>query len=277
LRVWGDGLAYLDAWLPASSNDANWSGRLSASQVRDMLGYLANQGYLNNWTPAPGDIPNAVGTYLSLGVHLNAGSIEHGSADGSWPVYADFAARLKAELSPLTVGPDTDPRIAGLFAPNCTTPTVPPTVDVTATVAVLETQQPPGRAQPFEGLCECVPASLPTFGLLAQNSWQRRIGSQPVLVVAGAFVAALERGGLAVTRDQGRTWLTFTTPAAAGSVRITAEEHNRLTLRSQQGSTFYFDVPSLSFADSLTQIIPTALPPTPYPGPGTPPRPTAYP
>ncbi|TDA65233.1 MAG: hypothetical protein D9V45_11590 [Chloroflexi bacterium] len=52
----------------------------------------------------------------------------------------------------------------------------------------------------------------------------------------------------------------FQSPAAAGDLRITGAEGERLILNAAQGRTFYFDVASLSFIGSLTEHVPTATP-----------------
>jgi hypothetical protein len=55
---------------------------------------------------------------------------------------------------------------------------------------------------------------------------------------------------------------TYPTPSRAGSVRIVAERHNRLTLVSVDQTIFYFDVPSLRYVDSLVEVVPTFTLPT---------------
>ncbi|MEW5719109.1 MAG: hypothetical protein AB1817_10810 [Chloroflexota bacterium] len=65
---------------------------------------------------------------------------------------------------------------------------------------------------------------------------------------------------------------THNTPARVGSVKITDAQGQRLVLKVEDGSTFYFDVPARRFVSSLTEVVPTATPlgaPTgrAYPGP----------
>lgn len=52
--------------------------------------------------------------------------------------------------------------------------------------------------------------------------------------------------------------LVIPSPVQAGTLSITDAVEERLILNSEQGGTFYFDVPSLSFADSLQEKIPPA-------------------
>jgi hypothetical protein len=49
-------------------------------------------------------------------------------------------------------------------------------------------------------------------------------------------------------------------PIQAGELTITGAVGERLVLTSEQGQTFYFDVPSLRFVDNLEEIVPTATP-----------------
>ena len=72
----------------------------------------------------------------------------------------------------------------------------------------------------------------------------------------------------------------FPTPTKHGGVRVVGEQDNRLTLASTDGTTYYFDIPSLSYVSSLTVFAPSITPPptrtpvppnyvaeTPYPAP----------
>jgi hypothetical protein len=54
----------------------------------------------------------------------------------------------------------------------------------------------------------------------------------------------------------------FLTPAKHGGVRVVSEHNNRLKLVSTDGTTYYFDIPTLGFVSSLTAIAPS---PTPSP------------
>ncbi len=51
-------------------------------------------------------------------------------------------------------------------------------------------------------------------------------------------------------------------PMQAGALNITGAVGERLILTSEQGQTFYFDVPALRFVDTLEESVPVA---TPYP------------
>jgi len=92
----------------------------------------------------------------------------------------------------------------------------------------------------------------------------------------GSFVTVFA-GRMSASPNQGIVWLQFTphfklyqyrsvipSPVRAGQLSITGAVGERLILNSEQGQTFYFDVPSLSFAESLEEKIP---PVTPIPEP----------
>ena len=262
LRLWGDGLLYLnDPWYHPTDSTL-WGASLSPSQVEDVLTFLSKQEFLHDWTPSPADVPSAAGTGITLAVHLRHYSIVHGSGNLVWPFYRTVLDHLSPMLRPMIPNVYTDPRILNLDngAPDCLTPTrVRP--DYTATLAVLETQQPPTRLEHFEGICECFPNNLVPRQFVVQNSWQRQIGSAWVLVEAGTLETGPDAGVIAVTHNQ-VDWALYFTPANTGSVRIAAEQNNRLTLASVQGAVYYFDLPRQMFAESLNQVLPT---PTPTP------------
>jgi hypothetical protein len=263
LRLWGDGLLYLnDPWYRPTDSTL-WGASLSPSQVEDVLTFLSKQEFLHDWTPSPADVPSAAGTGITLAVHLRHYSIVHGSGNLAWPFYRTVLEHLSPMLRPMIPNVDTDSRILNLDndAPDCIPPTrVRP--DYTATLAVLETQQPSPRPEHFEGIWEWVPGDIAPSDVVVQNTWQRQIANVPVLVEAGTLEYHPETGVLAVTTWPVSYWAFYYTPANTGSVRIVAEQNNRLTLQSVQGATYYFDVPSLKFAESLNQVLPT---PTPTP------------
>lgn len=96
-----------------------------------------------------------------------------------------------------------------------------------------------------------------------QNLWRDEINEQRVSVHAGALRDDLEQGIVYVPPAS----TFYPTPIRAGSVRIVAEENYRLTLLSENGTTFYFDIPGQRFMDSLTEVVPTITPVPPSPTP----------
>lgn len=278
LRIWGDGLVFLDVSAYGASGPPLWTGHLSPAQVQDVLAYLADQGFMDDWTPS---VPSAAGTGIGLGVHLKSGSKDQGSGDLKWPFYEALVRRLLPMLTPLNLQPDTDTRISSLNigSRECTTPTVLVPPDYTATLSVLESLQPPSKLEHFVGICECVPSNAVPFGLVVQNSWQRQIGSEWVLAEAGVLQMEPDAGVIGVRYGPTDWWISYS--PGPGSLRISAEQGNRLTLQSTQGATYYFDVPGRQFVPSLSAVIPTTPVPTGYPMLHTPspppPQSTTYP
>lgn len=111
------------------------------------------------------------------------------------------------------------------------------------------------------------------------NYWQNMVNGEPVQVFAGSLYNDSGQGLVIVLSSSpaGR----FYTPTKAGAVQITGESGLRLTLISTGGITFYFDIPSRQFVDSLEVTVmpvptepyistPAPTPPSPYPGPTSP-------
>ncbi len=117
-----------------------------------------------------------------------------------------------------------------------------------------------------------------------ENSWYAEIQGKLIQVFAGAR----REEGPPKSRNtwQGVVVIWVTTPSGAvlpegsthntlarvGPVKIVDVQGQRLVLKAEAGSTFYFDVPSRRFVSSLSEIVPTATPlatPTKraYPGP----------
>jgi hypothetical protein len=66
--------------------------------------------------------------------------------------------------------------------------------------------------------------------------------------------------------DWGESWID--TPIKSGPVRIVDAVGDRLILNSEDGTTFYYDLPSASFVSSLSEIVPSLTPaPTFTPAP----------
>jgi hypothetical protein len=119
-------------------------------------------------------------------------------------------------------------------------------------------------------------------GLIVENSFGGFVDGNPVSIFAGAHASEPEQGVVQVVWVfPYRTFIErYPTPGGHGSVHITDEENNRLTLLSVDGTTFYFDIPALTFTTSLVEVVPTILPVPTYTPPVPPPTlglPTAYP
>jgi hypothetical protein len=128
LRVWGDGLVFLDVSEYGKKDPPLWTGQFSQSQMVDTLAFLDMEGFLDSWTPAVSDVPNPAGTSITLGVYLKTRTIIHGSGNMDWPLYTELINKLLSDLTPLIIQPETDSRITKLNIGSrvCSTPTAAP-------------------------------------------------------------------------------------------------------------------------------------------------------
>jgi len=96
-----------------------------------------------------------------------------------------------------------------------------------------------------------------------QNAWQGLVNGLWAYVVAGANSNDLEQGLIFSSWEFPNAAIGsfYNTLVRAGSVRIIAEQNYRLTLEAEDGSLFYWDIPSQSFVASRTAVAPTITPP----------------
>lgn len=103
-----------------------------------------------------------------------------------------------------------------------------------------------GSGEIFEG--GPPPVSSQSFQLI--NSWRKLSTDPAVLVWAGWTTPERTQGAVVVivNRSSGATsGESYLTPAKSGPVRIVDAVGERLTLTSESGTIFYFDVPSRQF------------------------------
>ncbi|MEJ2601007.1 MAG: hypothetical protein P8Z00_21930 [Anaerolineales bacterium] len=113
-------------------------------------------------------------------------------------------------------------------------------------------------------------ASGKLLGLDTQNVWVGLVAGNEADVTAGALLSDPEQGAiyLVVSIPRDGVMEQILTPTKHGAVRVVSEQHNRLTLVSNDGTVYYFDVPARRFVGSLTEVVPRATPPftfTPLP------------
>lgn len=128
---------------------------------------------------------------------------------------------------------------------------------------------------------EMVKAGGGKLGLAVQNAWFGIVNGNLVWIYAGAYGSDPDQGiaQVLITFPYRNFDQSFPTTEKRGALRVVSEQNNRLTLVSADGSTFYFDVPGLTYVSSPTEIVPTASPPptyTPF-APAASPAPTGYP
>lgn len=112
------------------------------------------------------------------------------------------------------------------------------------------------------------------IGVRVENAWGGIVDGNRVSLWAGSLVADPNQGAIYVFYNYPyRGWqVQFPTAEKHGSLRIVAEQNNRLELVANDGSIFYFDVPSLSYVSSFDEFVFTATPPPTYTPPARPTR-----
>lgn len=170
----------------------------------------------------------------------------------------------------------------GYPAPSEPVPTITssPEPNWGATLEVRLTSEPIPTVARIIGICDCVDTGLAQMGYDLKNSWQMQIGGVWTHVQAGASASDPQQGIVIVTREiqNSISGGFYNTPTKSGAVRIVSEQNNRLTLQTDSGQVYYFDVPGQTFMPSLTQVAPTVTPgPTFTLQPPTTLPPTGYP
>jgi hypothetical protein len=111
------------------------------------------------------------------------------------------------------------------------------------------------------------------LNIVVINAWRGIVDGEPVSFYAGSY-GGRPTDGVVCLRSPHIPPLEgifcIPSPTQHGGLRVVAEQDNRLTLVSTDGTIYYFDLPALLFVPSLEGTYPTATlpPPTePYPGP----------
>ncbi len=99
LRIWSDGLVYLRTIEKDGKQPAELGGTLSQDQISQVLLFLSDKGFMNNWQHAG---PNPSGTALKLGVNLADQTIEYETGDLSPSLYKDLVNILLPDLASLS-------------------------------------------------------------------------------------------------------------------------------------------------------------------------------
>lgn len=106
---------------------------------------------------------------------------------------------------------------------------------------------------------------------LSNLAWEEWTSDSYITVWPGQLTESPTQGILWVQiAPYGRFYqdrFVIPSPIPAGRLSITGAMGERLILHSEQGQTFYFDVPGLRFVDSLEEKIPTITPLPETPGP----------
>jgi hypothetical protein len=111
------------------------------------------------------------------------------------------------------------------------------------------------------------------FEAKIENHWKGIINGNPVLVFAGAWANEPSQGFIAVKTSPSKgqaIWGYYPSAAKSGALRIIDVKGARLILQQANDKNFlFFDVPSLSFVNSLEEVVipitPTGMINTPQP------------
>ncbi len=113
LRVWGDGLVFLDVSQAGLEGPVQWSGNLTSAQLQSALETLNANGFFSGLTPG---IPNPAGTWLRIGVHLQTKSFEYQMGDLNPTLYVQLIDQIKPHLKPINQQEEMDSRIKSILA-----------------------------------------------------------------------------------------------------------------------------------------------------------------
>jgi len=114
LRIWGDGLVFLDIGMFGRTPPFQWNGQLDCEQLRTILKFLNEQGFFVKWEPG---MINPAGTWFRMGANLKSKDVEYSGGDLEPPLYADLVRQIMPHLTPLSEQP-SDARIRILLAEN---------------------------------------------------------------------------------------------------------------------------------------------------------------
>lgn len=114
LRIWGDGLIFLDIGMFGRTPPFQWNGQLDQEQLRSILKFLNDQGFFGKWNPG---IPNPAGTWFKMGANLKSKNVEYLGGDLEPQLYADLVRQIMPHLTPLEEQP-SDMRVRTLLSEN---------------------------------------------------------------------------------------------------------------------------------------------------------------
>lgn len=103
---------------------------------------------------------------------------------------------------------------------------------------------------------------------MLKNYWFEKKGREQITVYAGYDGVEQDQGTIYVSRPGAYRLERFDTPTRAGAVTIIDAIGEVLILESENGSTFYFNIPGLRYVQTPEEVVPTVTPePTRTPDP----------
>lgn len=216
---------------------------------------------------------------------------------GNQSVAPNRQAAGATEALPVTAAVGPTPTIPMVIPPGAMQPGEPTPVQLSLGYEGLPTEII--RVGIFSGAYGISEQWERGLGFRVNNYWSGIVNGEGIGVMAGAGVRDTSSGALIVSRRDGSRE-GYMAPSAHGALWVRAENSARLTIESDDGTIFYFDVPGRQFVADLAVVVPTVdlrtprviptVTPVPgpsqgYPGPGStaapsetpPPGPTSQP
>jgi hypothetical protein len=110
LRIWGDGVVFLDISESGLTAPSLWSGTLTSEQIKDVLLSLQRLGFFDKDWQIDTYGPNPAGTWFQMGAHLKTQDVEHSSGVLKPSFYQDFIDTIKPSLTPFSIDNKPDAR-----------------------------------------------------------------------------------------------------------------------------------------------------------------------
>jgi hypothetical protein len=113
LRIWGDGLVYLNIASDNQSPPFQWEGKFDQNKITELLRFLMVEGFFNSWNP--GDL-NPSGTSFRMGADLKNTHVNYEGGDFGPPLYQKLInEKVLPSLTPLSESGKSDARIAAIL------------------------------------------------------------------------------------------------------------------------------------------------------------------
>ena len=119
LRIWGDGLVYLNIASADQSPPFQFEGIFDQNKITELLRFLKIGGFFNHWNP--GEI-NPAGTWFKMGVNLKRTQLQYEGGDLDPPLYHELIREnILPSLTPLDESNQHDERIEAILreSENC--------------------------------------------------------------------------------------------------------------------------------------------------------------
>jgi hypothetical protein len=117
LRIFGDGLVYLNIASGYESQPLEWEGKFDESKITELLMFLKKEGFFNSWNLGEINPVNPAGTGFRMGANLEATQVVYeGGGALDPPLYHTLIhEKVLPSLTPLSESGKNDERIAAIL------------------------------------------------------------------------------------------------------------------------------------------------------------------